>query len=323
MQILNGLKEFGKFSKASLTELIHEDISYKFNEKGYCLDDSHCHYILPKNSEELESLVSHMTSKLGRSAITHWGPNVREVLRYHNLIGLLTDLPSSSKKFKVYNKGPVSIIEYKGRSIEVYPSQEIRTASHLHITAEGCEEEIPEGLDPRKTVEIIHQNKGLALVEHPKTKTHPLWQYLRTTKEDDELTKEVFEMADAAEVFNSYNTLWMIFSNVDAGTFVDDFNKTSKNKIAKVAGSDNHFGLHDAPSQYFFFRNLGRTGIYLPNYQDSKKLTGEEIIQRKKEFLKAGKIELLKNYTPPITFFMTMVPPIIARKLGLHNDSIS
>jgi len=312
------IKELYSFAKASLTELLPSK-NYKENG-GYILDDPHTHYPPFKNAKELEELVENMTLKLGRTAITNWGENVSDVLKYDkfvNTIKYLSDLNNQFEKLRIEDKGVVSIIKYKENETEIYPSQEIRTKSHLHITAEGCPGLIEEDLDPRKTVELIHKEGGIALIEHPTTKCHPLWQYIQTTEEDDKLTLEVMEMADAAEIFNSFNTLWMYKSNARAKKFVGN-----QGKIAGIAGSDSHYGLFDAITKKLFFNNLGRAGIYLPKH-DNRSLTGREIIEQKRKDLKEGNFKTLENYTGPITFFMTMVPPIAARKLGINMDSIS
>jgi len=315
------LKELYAFTKASMTELFS---SSNFKEKeNYWLDDSHIHYPQINNLNDLERMLKSITTKLGRSALTNWGKNVREVLKYHNFVDMIKSYSISNKNCSIQNKGVVSKINYEGNETEIYPSQEIRTDSHLHITAEGCPSFIEEGLDPRKTVELIHDLGGIAIVEHPTTKCHPILQYIQTTEEDDKLTLEVMEMADAAEIFNSFNTLWMHRSNARAKKFVNEYNSCNpQNKIAGIAGSDNHYGLDGKFTNYLVFKNVGRTGIYLPKH-DNKSLNDKEIIEQKRKDLKDGNFKTLENYTGPITFFMTMVPPIAARKLGINMDSIS
>jgi len=311
------MKELGNFIKSCLTELFPKR-NYK-KRYWFWLDDPHAHYAPVKNKKDLEMLLKNITSKLGRTAITDWGKNVNNVLKYNDFVKAIEDYSKINKDCSIQNKGVVSIISYKGKITEIYPSQEIRTKSHLHITAEGCEDLIEEGLDPRKTIEIIHSYGGLALVEHPTTKNHPIKQYTSTNEKEDKLTLEVFEMADAAEVFNSYNTLWMYKGNEKAKELVKKFNK---GKIAAIAGSDSHFGLSDNLTKKLFYKNIGKTGIYLIKCNNSP-LTGKEIIEQKREDLQKGNYEILENYTGPITFFMTMIPPIIARKLKLNPDSIS
>jgi hypothetical protein len=308
------MAELFKFMKACLTELIPSKENYKLSG-DFWLDDSHAHYFPVKNRAELEGLLGNMTSKLGRTAITDWGENVGKVLKYNDFVKILNS--TSSRDFEISDRGPVSRISYKGNITEIYHSQEIRTKSHLHITAEGCLDCIPEDLDPRKTVEIIHEKGGIALVEHPTTKCHPILQYTHTTEEEDKLTLEVFDMADAAEAFNSFNTLWMFRQNAKAKKLIE-----KHGKIAGIAGSDSHYGLAGKLTRSLFYKNMGRTGIYLPQH-DNSSLTGIEIIQQKKNDLKNKNYMTLENYTGPLTFSMSMIPPIVARKLGIDEDSIS
>jgi len=282
----------------------------------FWLDDSHCHYPAIKDKAHLEELLENITPKLGRTAITTWGEQVKKRLHYREFVEALKDY-SINHPLTVRDNGPVSILIYKERITEIYPSQEIRTASHLHITAEGCENLIPEHLDPRKTIELIHKEGGIALVEHPCTKVHPIKQYCPTTEDDDRLTLEVFGMADAAEAFNSYNTLWMKRQNDKAKALIE-----KHGRIAGIAGSDNHFGLVDGLARKLFYINLGRTGTYFPYYNNFN-LPGKQIIERKRKDLRERNYHTLENYTGPITFFMEMIPPIIARKLKLDEDSIS
>ena len=317
---MTNLSELKNFLKASITELVPKE---NCKEKGiYHLDDGHAHYYPPKNSIELEELLKNMISKLGRTAITDWGINVKNVLTYEKFVSTIKDYSTINNDCSIIDRGVVSIVKYKGEKTEIYHSQEIRTQSHLHITAEGCRDNIEEGLSSRKTIDLIHKNNGKAIVEHPTTKQDTILQYVFTNNIEDMITMDVLKMADAVEVFNSYNTLWMCFSNAKAKELVAKFNYMNGENKPAIAGSDNHFGLYDSLSKSLYLKNIGRTGIYIPK-RNGNSLTGEEIIGQKFNDLKDGNYQTLENYAGPITFFMTMVPPIIARKLGINKDSIS
>mgnify|MGYP001577280761 FL=1 len=118
-------------------------------------------------------------------------------------------------------------------------------------------------------------------------------------------------MVDAAEVFNSYNTLWMFLSNARA-------KRLPQYQIAPIAGSDIHYGDNGWLARLFYFKNIGRSGIYLPKH-DLTSLTGREIIELKRKDLKERKYTRVEAYTGPLTFFMTMVSPIVKRKLGFDK----
>lgn len=315
----NPINEYLKFGKSIPTELG----LCKIKRPSYpdcVLDDSHIHYPKPRNKEDLEQTLDVLINKLDRSALTVFGGKVKRILGYRGLADLLKNNPVKDYSFD--DRGVVGILKYKDKQTEVYTSQEIRTNSHLHITAEGCESFIPDDLDPRKTVELIHKQKGIAIVEHPSTKVHPVWQYVPTSEEDDKLTLEVFDMVDCAEVFNSYNTLWMPRSNARAKELVKRYNDMNEKELAGIAGSDIHYGTGSDLARKWYSKHIGNVGIFLHKH-DTKSWTGREIIELKRKDLKEGNYERFENYCGPFTFFVTMIPPIVKRKLGTDMDSVS
>lgn len=341
---LDGAKEFLKFLSDSAYQTVRE-LKIKPKE-GYILDDPHVHYPAQREAKELEGLVRILADRLGRTAITTWAMNlegkdeVKSVLNYPDLVQRVKAL--NVKDISIDDRGPVSVIKVGDKKVQVYPSREIRTTSPIpgylpHITAEGCLEPIQSGLDARKTIELIHQQCGIAIVEHNATRTHPILQYILTNPTEDAFTRELFDMADATEVFNSYNTLWMIASNVKARRDAQNHNnrakRNGKRQVAEIAGTDLHFGTSSNLVRLLHKRRIGKAGIWLPDH-DLDGLTGRDILELKRYSLITGNYERLETYTDPITFFMTMVPPIIFRnltklggKLGLdlklHSDSIS
>ncbi|MBI2670372.1 hypothetical protein HYX18_00100 [Candidatus Woesearchaeota archaeon] len=262
-------------------------------------DDPHAHYPRIKTRKGLKKFIETLLTELDRAAITVWDKVYERVLCYQELVYIVRN----SRAYEIDDRGQVSMIRNKDKTVEVYPSQELHTSSHLHVTAEGCLNLLPNGLDPRKLIELIHQQNGIAIVEHPCTKNHPIFQFILTNKEDDKLTKEVIEMADAVEVFNSYNTLWMFISNARAKKL------TLNTETAKIAGSDIHYGNNDPLTRFFYRRRIGKTGIFLPKH-DLTSLTGREIIELKRKDLKEGNYKRFETYTGPVTFFLTMLPPI-------------
>ncbi len=323
-------QEYKKFLETIPRELVlldkiltlsEEELVTRLNHPVYpdwVFDDPHIHYPKPRTEYDLELMLKAIFSKLDRTSLTYW-KDVKKVFQYQDLIEILEN---GFNDYKIDNRGKVSIIKNKDKEVEIYPSQEIRTNSHMHITAEGCLSPLEEGLDPRKTIELIHKQGGIAIVEHPCTKEHKIKQYTRTTNEEDKLALEVFELADAAEVFNSCNSLWMAGTNSRAKNLVDKFNKDNSKHLAKIAGSDIHYGCPDSLSRRLYLTHLGSAGIYLPKHE-LKDATGQEILDMKLTDLKNGNYERFENYKGSLTFFWTMVPPIIFRKLGIDGDSIS
>ncbi len=288
----------------------------------YFFDDSHCHFLRPKTREDLETTLEAIVNRTDRNAITTWGVSVKKTLSYGDLLEL-ADSAYKPKEFeiKTTNDERVAFVRHKGKEAMLYPSQEIRTKSHLHITAEGCLKLIQDDLDPRETVGRIHKEGGIAIVEHPCTKQAGLI-YILTNEEEDKLTRDVLEMADAAEVFNSMNSLYMPISNARAKRLVDEFNERSSRKIAAIASSDNHFGSGLGIWKHFYLRRVGRCGILLPR-TDLSSLDGKDIIEMKRDYLKNGRFFRVENYTDPLMFLLEMIPPKMLRLLRIDTDSIS
>lgn len=86
------------------------------------------------------------------------------------------------------------IIEKKGLDIILIPGCEISTKDG-HVLAHGINEEIPEGLSAKETVDLIHKQGGLATADHP---------YMTLGLGD-----KIFDIDfDAIEAFNSGVPQW-------------------------------------------------------------------------------------------------------------------
>ncbi|MEK6937054.1 MAG: hypothetical protein AABW58_03205 [Nanoarchaeota archaeon] len=310
-----GIDEIRRFLADSARQTFGE-LKIKPKE-GYILDDPHVHYPKSRSREDLESLVRIMASRLGRTSITTWlmGENdketlgreddeVRCVLKYSDLVEQVRSL---SKDISIDNRREVSIISVGERKLQVYPCWEIKTTSPIkgfypHITAEGCLKPIEPGQDTRKVIDLIHEQGGLANIEHITTRPHPLLQFTLTSPEENDFLNQLCYTADSAEVFNSYNTLWMLASNAYAKRMFAD------QRIPKTAGSDLHFGRGSILGRYFHRKRIGKVGIWLPEH-DLTGLTGREILEQKRQDLKDGNFERLETYTDPMHFFFTMIAP--------------
>ncbi len=54
----------------------------------------------------------------------------------------------------------------KQDNVLIIPSIEISSRDG-HILGFGCEEHIPQGLPPQETIDLIHDNNGIAIIPHP------------------------------------------------------------------------------------------------------------------------------------------------------------
>lgn len=232
-------------------------------------------------------------------SVTHWGTKTKETtLKPSNLEKIAR---TYSWQFKIINIGhqTYNLNLYNNFHIYLCCSQEIRTKQGLHITAEACDRLlIPEGIDARKTVELIHKANGKAILEHPFTIDDPLIKYRLLFRNFDrdkiKLIHELLHMVDGVEVFNSMNTLYMFISNVLAKDLVSSFERINRIYVPKLAGGDEHFNP------------IGNTGNLLPK-EDLSKATGKEIQEWRWKQYKQGNFKRKRKITSPLTFFKYMV----------------
>ena len=108
--------------------------------------------------------------------------------------------------------------EGKKQGLIVIPGEEINSL-HGHVTALGIQETIRPGLSIFETVDLIHEQGGIAVSVHPFDIKH------------DGL-REYAKSCDAIEIFNGNNIDRI--SNIRARRFA------KRNNMVKVAGSDAH-----------------------------------------------------------------------------------
>lgn len=274
----------------------------KFTE----LDNPHAHFAKPKTKEQLENILRNLAKNTQFCSITHWGNNVNKCLKQEDIEKLIgaafTEIKTTSLGHLTY------LLEFfldnSFLKTIIYLSQEIRTKQGLHITAECCGTQIPENLDARKTVELIHKNNGKAILEHPFTIDAPLIQYryvTRTTdKEKIKTLKDLLYAIDGVEVFNSMNTLWQCFSNYLAKELTTSFTRKTKIYVPQLAGGDEHYN------------KIGNAGNLLPK-TDLTGLTGEEIQKYRWDCYKKRDFRRKEHLTDLSTFYKYMIKPAIER----------
>lgn len=280
----------------------------KFTE----LDNPHAHFARPKNGTELNLFLIELLQNIDFCSITHWGDTVNKCIKPKDLEKLagttFAEIKTTSLGHLTYSLDS-NILGNIFKTI-IYFSQEIRTKQGLHITAECSEKQIPEGLDARKTVELIHKNNGKAILEHPFTIDVPLIQYRYITRITDKkkvrTIQDLLYMIDGVEVFNSMNTLWQCYSNRLAKELTTSFTKRTKIYIPQLAGGDEHYN------------EVGLTGNLLPK-QNLEGLTGKEIQQYRWDYYKKGKFKRKERLVDLSTFYEYMILPAIDRLLGLEK----
>ncbi len=123
-------------------------------------------------------------------------------------------------------------------------AQEIFCGQH-HLLALGIEGSyIPDGLDARKVVEMIHKQKGLAILNHPCLMPYDSYpRYRIVTAKQEVKVRELCSMVDEIEVFNancinlSYGIMFPNFR--PANSMAEQLAR--KYNFKGIVGSDAHF----------------------------------------------------------------------------------
>ena len=271
------------------------------------LDNPHAHLPKPENWEELKILLYQIAGNTDFLSATHFANRVEKCLSPSDLETIAnSSLPRKYIKFKPIGNNTY-LLKIRDLSTIIYVSQEIRTKQGFHITGECCDKTIEEGLDARKTVELIHRYNGKALLEHPFTLDAVLIQYRLLNFDLDyekiKLLHELLYMIDGVEVFNSMNTLWMAISNTHAKNFVRNWIKRNGIYVPQLAGGDEHYNP------------VGKTGNLLPeeSLDFLLKATGSEIQEWRWQQYKNGNFKRKEKLTSPLEFAKYMIIPTIKR----------
>lgn len=110
----------------------------------------------------------------------------------------------------------------KQDDILIVPSIEISSRDG-HIVGFGCEEKIPEGLSPQETIDMVHDNGGIAIIPHP----FCFYRHGLLHKNDEKLDFDAIETKNARFIIGYCNRKALKLSN--------------KNKIPKLGASDAHY----------------------------------------------------------------------------------
>ena len=101
--------------------------------------------------------------------------------------------------------GVMARINSQGKTGFIVKVQEVLSSSH--VLAIGCRETIDDKLDPRKVIEEVHRQCGVAVLDHPYVTNGTGIQLYRllTDKEEKFVREELVPMVDELETHNAHN----------------------------------------------------------------------------------------------------------------------
>ncbi|MBI4170448.1 MAG: hypothetical protein HY514_02050 [Candidatus Aenigmarchaeota archaeon] len=136
--------------------------------------------------------------------------------------------------------------------------------SNYHILAAGCRKYIPHWKDARKTVDEVHRQNGLAILNHPflqRTDGLPLIKRLEDgAKELDEL----LDIVDEIEVFNGYCVSAVPQAMEQLPGIPDMLRLRTLNERAKdLAEKSNRFKGIATSDAHYNLKSIQTAGIYI------------------------------------------------------------
>lgn len=213
------------------------------------LADFHAH---PANYNCQEETLEMLTRGclVGLSWIDY--PNAKTILTYEQALGLpgVTEIDSGLLAKINSNNGTGYFIKTQ----ELQPEQNI-----VHLLTLGCRKYISKELDAKEAIKAIHQQGGLAIINHPYVTVNRgsrIIPYRLIHSEEEKEVEEITSLVDEVEVFNAQNI------NPTFGIVVPNMKRANERaqELAEkhgkkgVACSDAHRRLEQ----------IGITGIYLP-----------------------------------------------------------
>ncbi len=181
--------------------------------------------------------------------------------------------------------GLLARLVYQGKTGYFLQAQEVRSQSKQDILALGCKKIIEDSVETEKIIKEIHQQGGLAILNHPYVIPSGSWpvKYRLLTEEEAKGLEKILPVVDEVEVFNAQNInllpfiAWMHRANEQAEKLASDFGHKG------TASSDGR-----VPEQ------IHVSGIYLP----SENLSWEAI----KHHIQSKNFERHEQYISKISF---------------------
>ncbi len=224
---------------------------------GKIIADLHSH---PGTENNLDDIMNLLSSGITGLTATNSG---LYILNYEDVLLKFSNV-------KEIDKGLFAELSFRGKKGYFVKTQEVR--SNHHILAIGCKEYLEDYKDARKTVEEIHKQGGLAILNHPTIVSYRFWpiKYRLINQDEEKEVRELCGMVDEIEVFNAQNI--NIFPVI---AFMKRANRKAKKLAAEygfkgIAASDAHYRLEQVKI----------AGIYIPKDKLSIEALKDHIINK-------------------------------------------
>jgi len=217
--------------------------------KDRILADFHAH---PANYHSQEETLGMLTRRclIGLSWLDY--PGAKTILTYEQALGL--------PKVTEIDSGLLARIDNKHKTGYFIKTQELQPEQNIvHLLALGCKKYISKELDAKEAIKTIHQQGGLAILNHPYVTVNRgsrIIPYRLINSEEEKEVEEISSLVDEIEVFNAQNinpTFGIVVPNMKKANELAQELTERQGKIG-IAASDAHRRLEQ----------IGITGIYLP-----------------------------------------------------------
>ncbi len=251
--IIGSTAALGLVAVSSGSYLYQEDQNMKPAPKviDRILADFHAH---PANYNPQEETLEMLTRGclVGLSRLDY--PGAKTILTYEQALGLpgVTEIDSGLLA-KIKNKSRTG---YFIKTQELQPEQNI-----IHLLALGCRKYISKDFDAKEAIKAIHQQDGLAILNHPYVTVNRgsrIIPYRLINSEEEKEVEEITSLVDEVEVFNAQNIN-------PAFEFVVPNMKKANEQAHELAERHGKKGIA-ASDAHRRLEQIGITGIYLPEH---------------------------------------------------------
>ncbi len=241
--------------------------------EGKIIADLHSH---ASEENDLNDIVTSLSWGITGLSVTNNGLGI---LSYEGAL----NLPHTRE----IDEGLFAELSLNGEKGYFVKTQEVK--SDHHILAVGCKEYLDDYGDARKTVDEIHKQGGLAILNHPcivsTGKNFPV-RYRSIRENEEKRVRELYGLVDEVEVFNAQCI------NPTFGIFVPNMKKV--NKRAKELASEYGFKGTAASDAQFLLEQVKICGIYIPRDNLS--------IESLKDHIKNKNFERFEQYISRLSF---------------------
>ncbi|MBI2542924.1 MAG: hypothetical protein HYW24_01940 [Candidatus Aenigmarchaeota archaeon] len=249
-------------------------------KEGMILADLHAH---PGRNKSREGILEMLN--WGVTGLTE--TNVYNGLTYNDVV--------NEYGAKEIERGIFAEVNYNGGKGYVVKSQECSERNvGPHILAVGCMKLIDDDQDPRKIVEDIHKQGGIATINHPLVTPTGNWpvKYRMIKPEERKVVEELCRMVDEIEVFNAQNIGLIPYFSV-GGIRLD---MRLANELAKELATEYGFKGTAASDAHSRLEQVKCSGIYVPETNIS--------FEALKDHIKNKRFERHEQYVSRGSFLM-------------------